>query len=298
MFKHVRNEVSTISSTQYGEEQLSWEYSSLVGDFYFSVEPQQVNTQCSDEEIFEYISKRRKVYEAETTNIYDIECLPYVDAYNKYQIPVIPLLRAYSRIDYKNKGWKFSDPTIDQLNHNYLSSWGFVQKYGRWYYKNNYVEMGDLLPLSEELSPKDPEEGKSLKINASLKAELYGGKLSFRVSSNIPHGTPLLFTLKGINYQAQSKATYEDDYFISGWFSDHGNDIKDGFYIVDLSCPIHNVLPSDIKDIFGERSRNICGPCVKFDPISGNLIRISYGIVVQSNSVREIDLQQRVSDLF
>lgn len=35
MFKYVRNEVSSISSSTYGEEQLSWEYSSLVGDFYF-----------------------------------------------------------------------------------------------------------------------------------------------------------------------------------------------------------------------------------------------------------------------
>ena len=40
MFKAVRNKVSEISANQYGEEQLSWEYSSLVGDFYFSVTPQ------------------------------------------------------------------------------------------------------------------------------------------------------------------------------------------------------------------------------------------------------------------
>ena len=36
MFKTVRNKVSELSKTQYGEEQLSWEYSSLIGDFYFS----------------------------------------------------------------------------------------------------------------------------------------------------------------------------------------------------------------------------------------------------------------------
>lgn len=35
MFKFVRNKVSEISISQYGEEQLSWEYSSLVGDFLF-----------------------------------------------------------------------------------------------------------------------------------------------------------------------------------------------------------------------------------------------------------------------
>lgn len=49
MFKFVRNKVSEISISQYGEEQLSWEYSSLVGDFYFSVTPQPVNEQVTDE---------------------------------------------------------------------------------------------------------------------------------------------------------------------------------------------------------------------------------------------------------
>lgn len=55
MFKAVRNKVSEISISQYGEEQLSWEYSSLVGDFYFSVEPQPVNANIGDDEIIGFI---------------------------------------------------------------------------------------------------------------------------------------------------------------------------------------------------------------------------------------------------
>lgn len=55
MFKSVRNKVSEISINQYGDEQISWEYSSLVGDFYFSVTPQAVNMNITDEEIFQFI---------------------------------------------------------------------------------------------------------------------------------------------------------------------------------------------------------------------------------------------------
>lgn len=84
MFKSVRAEVSEISTKQYGEEQLSWEYSSLIGDFYFSVKSQPVNADISDEEIYEYICEQQDAYEDTSDNIYDIECLPYVDAYNKY----------------------------------------------------------------------------------------------------------------------------------------------------------------------------------------------------------------------
>ena len=63
MFKSVRNRVSEISTKQYGVEQLSWEYSSLVGDFYFSVTPQPVNINVMDEEVFRFICARYKHYE-------------------------------------------------------------------------------------------------------------------------------------------------------------------------------------------------------------------------------------------
>ena len=297
MFKSVRNKVSEISLKEYGEEQLSWEYSSLVGDFYFSVKTQPVNIDVTDEDIYQFISTRQKGYESTLDNIYDIECLPYVDAYNEYHIPLIKLLRAYSRIDYKNKGFHFSDATIDQLNSNYLSSWGFKQKFGRWYYKDNYVEMGDLLPLPEELKPLEPVEGQELKIKASLSSEENNGKVKFTVTSNIPEGTPILFTLQGKNYMAQCSTQAGATVLTSDWFTDKGNPLKNGFYTVEISCPIDRVLPDSIKKVFGERNRNICGPYVKFEPIEGNRIHFTYGILIKTKSVQVIDMQQKLSDL-
>lgn len=297
MFKSVRNKVSEISANQYGEEQLSWEYSSLVGDFYFSVTPQSVNQNVEDEEIFQFICTQQKHYEDTTEDIYDIECMPYVDVYNKYHIPVIKALRAYSRLDYQKKGYQFSDATIDQLNIEYLSSWGFTQKYGRWYYKDHYVEMGDLLPLPEELKPQKPINGQALMIEVSLLSEYDDGKLRFKVTSNIPEGTPIIFTLKGKKYSAQCKTMISNDALISDWFSDKGKPLKDGFYTVELSCPIDRALPDNVKRIFGERNRNIYGKCVKFDPIGGNTIHFTCGILVKHKRVQVIDMQQKISEL-
>lgn len=297
MFKSVRNKVSEISANQYGEEQLSWEYSSLVGDFYFSVTPQSVNQNVEDEEIFQFICTQQKHYEDTTEDIYDIECMPYVDVYNKYHIPVIKALRAYSRLDYQKKGYQFSDATIDQLNIEYLSSWGFTQKYGRWYYKDHYVEMGDLLPLPEELKPQKPINGQALMIEVSLLSEYDDGKLRFQVTSNIPEGTPIIFTLKGKKYSAQCKTMISNDALISDWFSDKGKPLKDGFYTVELSCPIDRALPDNVKRIFGERNRNIYGKCVKFDPIGGNTIHFTCGILVKHKRVQVIDMQQKISEL-
>lgn len=297
MFKSVRNKVSEISTTQYGEEQLSWEYSSLVGDFYFSVTPQPVNVTVSDEELHQFICDRQKHYEEATDDIYDIECMPYVDAYKKYQIPIIKALRAYSRLDYQEKGFQFSDATIDELNIKYLSSWGFKQIYGRWYYKDHYVEMGDLLPLPSELQPQKPLKNQGLEIEVSLRSECENGKLRFQATSNIPDETPIIFTLKGRKYAGQSKATKTDGLLISDWFSDKGNAIKDGFYTVEMSCPIDRILPDSVRKIFGERNRNIYGRCVKFDPIEGNTIHFSCGLLVKNQKVQTIDMQQKISEL-
>ena len=297
MFKSVRNKVSEISTTQYGEEQLSWEYSSLVGDFYFSVTPQPVNTNVSDEELYRFICDRQEHYENSTDDIYDIECMPYVDAYNKYQIPIIKALRAYSRLDYQKKGYQFSDATIDELNIKYLSSWGFKQKYSRWYYKDHYVEMGDLLPLPDELKPQPPLENQGLEIEVLLRSEYKDGKLRFQATSNIPDQTPVIFTLKGRKYTAQCKTAPNDSLLTSEWFSDKGNALTDGFYTVEISCPIDRILPDSVRKIFGERNRNIYGRCVKFDPIEGNTIHFSCGLLVKNQKVQTIDMQQKISEL-
>lgn len=297
MFKSVRNKVSEISIDQYGDEQLSWEYSSLVGDYYFSVTPQPVTFNVSDEEIYQFIRKRQLYYEKTTNNIYDIECMPYVDVYNKYYIPVIKALRAYSKIDNQRNGYHFTDATIDQINIDYLSSWGFKQKYKRWYYKDHYVEMGDLLPLPDELLPQDPIEGLGLMIEVSLLSEYDNGKLRFQANSNIPDGTPIIFTVKGRKYTAQCKDTTINGELISDWFSERGQPIRDGFYTVELSCPIDRVLPDKVKKIFGERNRNIYGRYVKFNPIGGNVIHFSCGLLVKDKKVQTIDMQQKVSEL-
>lgn len=299
MFKIVRNEVLKISINQYKDEQLSWEYSSLIGDFYFSVTPQPVNPQIADEEIYKFICACRKKYEDKSDDIYDIECMPYVDAYNKYHIPIIKILRAFSRVDYRKLGYQYSDATIDQLNSSYLRTWGFVQKHNRWYYKNHYVEMGDLLPLPKELEFKEPIEGQEIEIKISITSELNknDGKIRFHISSNIPVGTPLMFTLRGRKYMAQCTLEAGNNVTSSEWFSDHGNPIKNGFYTIEISCPIDKVLPENTRKIFGEGNRNIYGRCVKFEPIGGNTINFSCGVLVKNGTVQEVDMQQKITEL-
>ena len=149
------------------------------------------------------------------------------------------------------------------------------------------------MPLPEELEPKQPINGKELKIEASLSWKMNDGKIRFQVSSNIPEETPLMFTLRGKEYTAQCKSVAGNRISISEWFSDRGNPMKNGFYTIDVSCPIYSVLPEKIKKIFGERNRNICGQYVKFEPVGGNMIHFSYGLVLKNSKVQVIDMQRK-----
>lgn len=289
IFKAVRIKVSEISLNTFHEEQLSWEHSSLVGDFYFSVTPQPVNIEYSDEEIYAFVKERGDYYESETENIYDIECMPFVDAYKKFNLPIIRILRAYSRIQYKNKGTAFSDPTIDEINYHYINSWGFKMKNGRWYYRDNYVEMGDLLPLSEELSQPTPDSGCELKIGGRVKGELENGKARFTLWSNIPVDTPLIFSLRRKHYFAQCSVSVTEKFTVSDLFSNKGQALRNGHYRLQITCPIHNVLPESVKEVFGERNRNITGGFVSFDPIGGNTINMNYEFLIKDNEILAVE---------
>ena len=285
MFKSVRIEVSRLSCSRGLPEQISWEHSSLMGDFYFSVKKEPVNPNVSDNELYSFICERTRDYEKETEDVFDIECMPFVEAYEKYKIPIIKIARAYLRIEKQNKNTHYSDQTIDQINISYLKSWGFYQLYDRWYYKDRYVEMGDPLPLEPELSPLPPEIEKELKIGGRIKPILKDGKLIIHLYSNIPEGTPLLFSLSGKTYNSQCKVTASHICTISEEFSKGGNPLWNGFYKLNITCPTHSLLPENIKKVFGERSRNITGDHVVFNPIGGNTINLSYSIQIKSPDV-------------
>lgn len=289
MFKSVRIRVSEISSS-IGDEQLSWEHSSLMGDFYFSVKPQSVSIRCSDEELYKFIKERESFYLSENNSfdIYDVECMPYVDAYNEFKIPIIKIIRAYSREQNKISGKYFSDETIDQINISYLSSWGFYQSLGRWYYKDNYVEMGDLLPIPMELCPLLPLTGSEIKIEGSAIPEIKNGKVRFVLRSNIPQDTPLIFSLRGKQYNAQSSVIATSS-TVSEWFSCLHSPLQDGHYRLNVTCPIYSVLPRTVQMIFGERSRNITGKSVSFDPISGNTIRMTFDFLKRDDEFYPVE---------
>lgn len=284
MFKSTRVKVMELSN----EEQVSWEHSCLVGDFYFSVKEMPVVANIKDIDIFNYVKERADYYQKETDDINDIECMPYVDAYKKFNIPIIKIVRAFFRIDYQKSGQSFNDSTIDEINIGYLASWGFYTKNGRWYYRDNYVEMGDPLPLPQELLPLKPIEGLEIEITGEMECKYCNEKLYFIMKTNLPNETPVIFTLKGNGYNAQSKGTVMSGVVSSEGFSSKGQKIKDGLYKIIVSSPIYSVLPDSVKSILGERNRNMIGRNVRYSPIGGSTAELTFNVIAKGIEVNVV----------
>jgi hypothetical protein len=280
-FKAVRIRVMELS----GETQVTWEHSSLIGDFYFSVKKQMVLSNVTDDTIFNYVKNRDVYYKSKTDDINDLECMSYVDAYYQFNLPIIKILRAFMRVQYAKVGRAYSDNTIDAINIGYLETWGFRRISGRWYYKDKYVEMGDPLPLPSELLPLEPLSGCAIDIDGNLDCIIDKEKVYFRLISNFPDHTPLVFALSNKNYHGQSKANVLSNIAMTEGFTNNNKFLSDGLYKMEITSPINSLLPDTVKLIFGERGRNLVGRNAKFDPIGGNTVKLIFQLALKKGDI-------------
>jgi hypothetical protein len=147
--------------------------------------------------------------------------------------------------------------------------------------------MGEPLPISEELQQLLPIQGQEILIDFKVSAEIKDGLIYFVSIANLPNDTPFIYTLRSKDggYSAQCKSTVKEGVISSEGFSNKGQTISDGIYTVSLSSPIYSVLPTELKNIFGKRNRNLIGKHVKYSPIGGNTIEFSKIIVKDSDKI-------------
>lgn len=273
-----------------GGSQMSWEHSSLIGDFYFLVN--ELNTKVSQIEVYDFIKLQGDMYESQgNKDIYEIECLPYLDAYKKFGLPIIELLRLYSKESYSRMGQRFTDSDIDEINIGYLSSWGFKYKNYRWYFKEEYVAMGDPLPLDASRREQLPIEGYEIDVNLVANCYFEDEKMFIDVVHNLPNKTNLMFSLRNSKeaYFAQSKGFCENNHAKSEGFTNKGSKIKDGLYQLNVSSSIYSVQDKEAKLALGEGNKNLTGRNVKHSPIGGKTVEGHFSIVIEGNNIKVFD---------
>jgi hypothetical protein len=276
VFKNVRFYVQETTNG----EQLPWELSALIGDFYF-VEPRHsFSSEVTPQIIYDYAESIWDEYEKQN-NSDKAEALVFIDVSKHFNIPILEVYRGYSIIQDKHN-FNFSDAQLCVLGLERLKGIGFKEENNRWYYDGNPVRMGEILPLPPDLEFMVPEEGCAIIVDIKVNESFEDEKLIFHGICNLPAGMLLMLSLKSTEnkYFAQDKVNVENGgVFISG-FTNKGRKISIGEYKLEISSPIFSVQPNSIKPSLGNRCRNLSGRNVEFNIIGGNTIQFTYKVVI------------------
>lgn len=258
LFKLVRRDVLKETS----KIQNPWESTSLTEDFYFNV--------MSSDEIAE------DIYKSIRNNF---EAIEFIRLSQYYSYTISDIYRIYS----KQKSEKPGGIYFENVNEfelfilQQLLELGFEYKFYRWMYKENPVIMGEILhnPDSISLEPL-PDNSIEVWIEATLvKADEPGYIVSG--NTNLPKGTKLQISLKNDKsaYSAQSKAIVNDGIFESACFTVNGNELSSGVYGIKITMPIASVQDKAVKEIIGDKARNLVGTLVTCDIIYGKSIEFT-----------------------
>jgi len=273
VFKNVRFYVQEETNGK----QLPWELSALVGDFYF-VEPRHSfsSEKVTPQKIYDFAESIWDDYEKQ----YDsdkAEGLVFIAVSQHFDIPILDVFRGYSIIQNEHSH-NFSDAQLCVLGVERLKGIGFTEKHNRWYYEGNPVRMGEILPLPDELEFLVPEDRCAIVVDIKVKESFEEEKLFFQGSCNLPVGILLMLSLKSMEnkYFAQDAISVgEGGSFLSG-FTNRGEKVSRGIYILEISSPVFSVQPDSIKPCLGIRCRNLSGKNVEFNVIGGNTIHFTY----------------------
>ncbi len=277
IFKNTRNDVLKMSNNK----QIPWEYSSLVGDLYL-VEDVVVNSEIANSRlIYEYAESIWDDFE-ENYNIDEAEALVFMEVANKFDISLMEVYCAYS----KEQGGISGRLTLPEQHLNAITRFktiGFYERFSRWYYKNDQVRMGEILPLPLEYELLDPEEGREIFVNFNVNGSFQDNKYIIEGICNLPNSMTLILTMTNFdfNYIANDKVVISDGKFRSNGFTMRDDKIKNGVYGLTISSGAYSVQSETVKNILGYNCRNILGDNTEYVPICGRLVKFSQKINIE-----------------
>jgi len=245
-----------------------------------------------DKQVYDFIKK----YGDEYTDKYGYfhgDDLIFIDAAQYFNIGLLDAIWMFMKVDrkiYKDKGVIL--PELSEAEEKLVSFLGFTRDKNfftydeshTWYYSGRQIRMVEIPPLPPSMQRKLPEREKEIQIEANLTCKVDNNRLYYKLLTNMPDKTPLIFTLKGKNYNAQSKSIVLNNEAVSEGFSNNNQFLDAGDYKIEITCPIYNVLPEPVKAMFGESNRNLIGKYIKYNPIGGNTIEIMFNCTVNNMS--------------
>ncbi|WP_434304012.1 hypothetical protein [Clostridium botulinum] len=180
----------------------------------------------------------------------------FVQASEKFQKPIIEIMRAHNLISNDLANINLSQAEIDTMNMDDIKSM-YVKKGNKWYYGN-----------------------KEINVDISLETSTSNGSLNIKGKTNLPDNIQLMIRL----LKSADKNFVDQDFDVkalNGKFSTSFTSISSGNYIIEITTPSTSVLDSSVKAKVGNNGANLCGENVVFDKVYGKTVKYENLITIK-----------------
>ncbi|MCR1975864.1 hypothetical protein LAV60_16900 [Clostridium sporogenes] len=203
----------------------------------------------------------------------------FVQASEKFQKPIIEIMRAHNLISNDLANINLSQAEIDTMNMDDIKSM-YVKKGNKWYYGNKEINVGTPLPVPNSMKEKSPAKGKEINVDISLETSTSNGSLNIKGKTNLPDNIQLMIRL----LKSADKSFVDQDFDVkalNGKFSTSFTSIPSGNYIIEITTPSTSVLDSSVKAKVGNNGANLCGENVVFDKVYGKTVKYENLITIK-----------------
>ncbi len=232
------------------------------------------------QKIHDYMDSIWDSYEAKYS-VDKAESLVYIDVSKALNITIIEAYRAYTYIENKKININMTENEIDVVGVKRLADLGFKEENGKWNFEGKEVNMGEPLPIPDNMKQKEAEPNKEINVTMTVNPIISNGMVVIQGTTNLPEGTQLMLSLEGSGYLAQDSISVSNGMFTSAQFSNKGNSLANGTYTLKISTPTANVQPASVQEIIGENGRNLKGDLVTFDEIWGSTVDYKGEVIIK-----------------
>ena len=109
---------------------------------------------------------------------------------------------------------------------------------------------------------KPAQPGREIDVEISLQIERSReGGARVLGETNLPHGMSLMLSLRhaGSSYFAQDKVEVVKGRIASSWFTKKGQSLPPGTYQIEVSSPLPDLQPPEVKERIGKSGQNLVG---------------------------------------
>ena len=93
------------------------------------------------------------------------ESLVYIDVSKALNITIIEAYRAYTYIENKKININMTENEIDVVGVKRLADLGFKEENGKWNFEGKEVNMGEPLPIPDNMKQKEAEPHKEINVS-------------------------------------------------------------------------------------------------------------------------------------